>query len=239
MHKITSSFAVLATVLLTVATAQAQTPEPKTTFSLSLGGQVTTRTFSANTSFSDFGETGTVVANQTSGRGFVVDGNVRRNMWGNLGVGVGVWLEHDKGTAAAVAQIPDPLFVGHFTTVSATVNDLAQNVVGINLQVFWMHAIGDRNELVVSLGPSIVHTSQDVGTITVGSNSSIGTPGVASQSATSAKAGNVGIELNRSLNDKYQGGLFVRYAGGEVDLPAVQKLKVGGVQVGGAIRIRF
>ena len=241
MHKITSSFAVLASVLLTAATAFAQASGPQTTASLSVGGQVTTRTFSTHTEFPDFNETATVDANQTAGRGIVVDGNVRRNLWGNFGVGVGVWYEHDKGSAAASASIPDPLLVGKFTTVSATASDLAENLVGINLQIFWMRPIRDRYTFVVALGPSIIHASQNIGTILVGTNTLAqnAAPGTVQQSATTAKAGNVGVELNRTLNDKYQAGVFVRYAGGEVDLPAAPKLKVGGVQVGGAIRVRF
>ena len=41
------------------------------------------------------------------------------------------------------------------------------------------------------------------------------------------------------MNDRYSVGGFVRYAGGEVDLPSVAKLKIGGVQAGGGIRFRF
>jgi hypothetical protein len=41
------------------------------------------------------------------------------------------------------------------------------------------------------------------------------------------------------FNPKYGFGLFVRYAQGTVDLPAVTGVKVGGLQSGVGFRARF
>jgi hypothetical protein len=37
----------------------------------------------------------------------------------------------------------------------------------------------------------------------------------------------------------YGAGLFLRYAGASVDLPSANNVKVGGVQLGGGLRLRF
>jgi len=44
---------------------------------------------------------------------------------------------------------------------------------------------------------------------------------------------------NHAVSSMYSVGVFGRYAGGELDLPAVKKLKVGTAQAGGLIRYRF
>ena len=60
-----------------------------------------------------------------------------------------------------------------------------------------------------------------------------------SQSKTTAKAGNFSLDFTYRLTSMYSAGVFARYAGGELDLPAVRKLKVGTAQAGGLIRYRF
>jgi hypothetical protein len=40
-------------------------------------------------------------------------------------------------------------------------------------------------------------------------------------------------------NNRYGFGGFVRFLGGEVDLPSVPNMKVGGFEIGGGIRIRM
>ena len=66
-----------------------------------------------------------------------------------------------------------------------------------------------------------------------------GVAAVVTESKTTPKAGNVGLELGYRMSDRYGLGGFVRYAGGKVDLPSVPNLTVGGVQVGGRMRFWF
>ena len=58
-----------------------------------------------------------------------------------------------------------------------------------------------------------------------------------SQQAT-AKGGNVGVNLNYLVRPNYGAGVFIRYAGGTAKL-AAGSAKVGGLQLGGGLRLRF
>jgi hypothetical protein len=89
------------------------------------------------------------------------------------------------------------------------------------------------------LGPSLIKTKLDVAGATVtpnGQNIALTTD---SQSKSTAKAGNFTLDFTYRLSSMYSVGIFGRYAGGELDLPAVKKLKAGTAQAGGLIRYRF
>src|SRR2546428_9282823 len=97
--------------------AHAQPPSDSNMFlSISGGGQFQKRTFSETTTFSLFGDTGTVTANQTVGTGFVFDASVGYRVWHQLHIAVGVSSFRGTGAAAALVAVPDPLFFGKFKT---------------------------------------------------------------------------------------------------------------------------
>ena len=247
MKTTTTIVAIIAALTLgTALTAGAQTasPESKAFVSISVGGQFQSHDFTGVTTFPLFGETGSVTANQTVGSGFVFDasggyrfaGNV---FAGNLAGAVGVSTFNGSGAAAAVASIPNPLFVGKPAIVTfdaSQYGDLQQTNVAINFQIVWMKTIRPRLDLAAFGGPSVIHVSQDIASATPVLNT---TPTVERQTATTGKAGTVGVDLTYRMNDRYGVGGFVRYLGGSVDLPAVENLGIGGVQAAGGIRVRF
>jgi hypothetical protein len=55
-------------------------------------------------------------------------------------------------------------------------------------------AITDKIDLAVSGGPSIIHVKQDLGSITVAPGTQNTTTSIETQSKTTAKAGNVGVD---------------------------------------------
>jgi hypothetical protein len=132
-------------------------PAPASFVDISVAGQVNKTHFTNTSTFSDFGETGTVVANQNVGQGFVFDVRGGRIMWGKFGIGAGLWVGRQNGASAATASIPDPLIVGRFATVTSTASDLKQTVVGVDVQLVWLTTIGDRFGLAIAAGPSIIH----------------------------------------------------------------------------------
>jgi hypothetical protein len=221
-----------------VASAQATT-ERRVFADFGAGGQVSTRTFSASSAFTVFNEAGLVATNQATGRGFVLDVNGGYRIGRNITLGVGLWTAHPDGASASAASIPDPLIFNHPTTITLTSADLKQTDVGVNFQIGWRTMIGDRMDLAIVGGPTIIHVKQDLGSIAVTPGTQTGVASVVTESATTAKAGNVGFELGYRMSDRYGIGGFVRYAGGEVDLPSIPNLTVGGVQVGGRMRFWF
>jgi hypothetical protein len=245
MTKTTTIIAMIAGFTLTAETTRAQTPsitrsDPNMFLSVSGGGQLQSRTFSELTTFTLFNEAGTVTANQTVGKGFVFDASVgRRNVWRGISAVVGVSTFHGSGAAAAIVAVPNPLFFDQPTIktfAASDYGDLGQTDIAVNFQALWMKPLTAKLDLSVFIGPSIIHVKQEVASAT---ETQSATATIQSESATTGKAGTVGVDLSYRLNNRYSVGGFIRYAGGEVDLPSVSKLKVGGVQAAGGVRYRF
>lgn len=244
MNKTMSIIAVVAGLLFTeTSAARAQTPTPPssggTFLSIGLGAQGPIRTFSHSSTFVSFNETGTVDGNQNVGRGFVVDVTGGFQFSDHAGVAIGLWTASAKGDAAATASIPDPLFYGRFTTVSMDASDLKQLSVGLNLQFVWTMPVAARIDLALFGGPTVIYVRQEIGSIAVEPNTANASLSVVRESKTTAKAGNAGVDLRYRISEHYGADVFVRYAGGQADLPSAQNLDVGGVQIGGGVRYRF
>jgi hypothetical protein len=245
MTKTMNSMALIAGLVLTGASAvQAQTltPQPETGAFLTLaaGGQPQKRSFGSSGTFTSFGETGRFELNQNVGAGFLFDIGAGYMFTKHLGAGVSFWNVRSSSAASGAASIPDPVFFGRFTTVTPTPeNELHETTLGVNVQLIYTMAIANRFDLTIGLGPTIIRDKLEVATLAVTPNSTTVTLSTESQSKTTAKAGNLSVDVTYRANEMYGVGIFARYSGGEVDLPSLPKAKVGGVQVGGIVRYRF
>jgi outer membrane protein with beta-barrel domain len=240
MNKTTIIALSAALILASASTAQAQTSQTATPYhvNISVGGLLQSHEFSPVTTFELYNEIGTVTANQTIGGGFVFDISGGYRFWRNVSGAVGVSTFNGSGEAAAVAAIPDPVVIGRPTLKEfdpSAFGDLSQTNVAINFQAVWTRPINERIDLAVFGGPSIIHVSQDLPSVTPDPSAN---PTVISESGTGA-GGNVGVDIAYRVNPRYRVGAFVRYLGGSVDLPAIDGLTVGGVEVAGGIRLRF
>jgi hypothetical protein len=243
MKKTSSVMAlVLGLVLTATAAAYAQPTAPgesKAFVSVSVGGQLRTDTFGSSSTFTLFNETATVASNQSIGRGFVFDIGGGYMLTKNLAVGGGLWTQNSKGAANLVASLPNPLIFNDRITVGVTMSDQKQTNVGVNIQLMWMTSLNNKIDLTIFGGPTIVHVSQDVASVTVAPGTVNTSNSSTNYSKTTAKAGNVGVDATYKLTPKFGLGAFVRYAGGSVDLPTVSGLDVGGVQIGAGARFKF
>ena len=245
MTKTMNNMALIAGLLLTGASAvhaQTLTPQPETGafMTLAAGGQPQKRSFGSSGTFTSFGETGRFELNQNVGAGFMFDIGGGYMFMKHFGAGISVWSVRSSSAASGAASIPDPVFFGRFTTVTPTPeNDLHETTLGINVQVIYTMPIATKFDLTIGLGPTIIRDKLEVGTLAVTPNSTTVTLSTASESKTTAKAGNLSVDVTYRANEMYGLGLFVRYAGGEVDLPSLPKAKVGGLQLGGIVRYRF
>jgi hypothetical protein len=245
MTKKMRNLTVIAGLVLTCGSAvQAQTlaPQPETGafVSIGVGGQPQKRSFGSSGSFPSFNELARFEVNQNVGGGSLFDIAGGYQFMKHLAGGVSLWRAGNKSAVSAAASIPDPVFFGRFTTVNAnSQTDLGQSTLGINLSIIYTRPVADRFDLSVAIGPSIIRTKLEVGTVAVTAGSRTVALSSERQSKTTAKAGNLGVDFAYRMNEMYSVGVFARYAGGEVDLPAITKMKVGGVQAGGIVRYRF
>jgi hypothetical protein len=181
-----------------------------------------------------------VTATPAIGHGFVFDASVGRQVWSNLVLSLGVSTFHQGGVDAPfTASIPNPAFFNQFTTVTGTAKDFEQSIVQGNLIVTWIQPVNDKFDVAFFGGPSFLKVTQTVVSVDVVPTTGAVTPKTSTESKNTLKAGTFGVDLLYKVNARYGAGFFVRYSGGEADLPSSPKQKVGGTQVGGGLRVRL
>jgi hypothetical protein len=222
------------------AQAQQSAPAESQAFAnVSVGGQFQTRTFSNSTSFALFNELATASDTQTVGGGVVLDVSAGFRVWHHLFVALGVSTFHGSSGATLAGSIPNPLIFGQPKASTATATGLGQTDVAVNLQVVWLQPVTDKLDVAIALGPSLIHVKQDIATPSVVAGTQDIASATTSESKSTGKGGSASLDVSYKVTSRYGAGVFVRYLGGEVDLPSAPKLKVGGLQVGAGLRVRF
>jgi hypothetical protein len=239
---LTTVVAAAAIALIGAAPVCAQglmSPEGTYFISLSAGVQPQERSFGTTSTFTSFNETGTTETAQNIARATFIDLTGGYQFTRRLALGLGIWGSRADSAVAATAVLPDAVLFNRFQTVNFTADDLSQLVTGFNVQLMFRQPLGDRLDVTLSLGPTLLYVRQQVGVVTVTPNTLNAVLEPITQSKATMKAGHAGLEVGFRLRDGFGLGVFARYAGGEVDLPSAPKLRVGGTQIGGGLRFRF
>lgn len=207
--------------------------------SIEFGAQPTQRTITSSTSFSLYDETATVTTTQPIHNGPIFGGSVGYRVMPTVGVSIGLTIFSARSSdAAIVASVPDLLVFNQPKTVTATATGLAHKEVGFHAHAVWFHPVSEKLEVVLAAGPAIVNVKHDVATAAV----TAGTQSVTTTTTTQSKSAlgfDAGFEGNYRLAPQYLVGLFVRYSSATAQLPDVPDLKVGGLQTGLGLRVRF
>ena len=246
----TTLFVCLAVLTLGSAEAQTSNWDGRGFISISGGGQFSDGEFETQLSVPTFDETARFETNHTSGSGGLLDvaGGVR--IAGNLGVGVGLSLLTNQNDVSGTGTAPNPLFFDRPRDVVFQETGLEHREVGIHLSAVYIIPVSDRFLVSVFGGPTLFRLRQDiVSSVELGPETAaplFDMVDVASVSTTSISetgfGGHIGFDGTFLLNDQLGVGGFFRYAGGSVDLPTgdtVVPVDVGGVQVGGGLRLFF
>lgn len=228
--------------LAVAAPARAQTPAAErgaTMISINAGAQLKDHPFTTANSFPLFDETASFSSAQTVGKGPLFDASVSRATgWRNLEVSVGFFTFSKKSNASVTATIPHPVFFGRDRTATTEVSDLKRSEVGFNLSAVWAMPLNEKMEVAFSFGPSFIRVSQELVPTVTADVAQNATPVVVKQKAT-GKGINIGVDFSYHLVSRYSAGAFVRYAGGVARLESHSSFKIGGVQAGGGLRVRF
>jgi hypothetical protein len=222
------------------ANAQTQPPPANLGFvNVSFGSQPASRDVTTSQSFPLYGETATFTTVQENGSGAVFDITGGYKIRPSYGVAVGFSNFSNTTDAALASSIPDPLIFDRPRAATGSVSDLKHSERGIHLQAVWFLPVTDKIDVALSAGPSFIMVSQDLVTsLAVPTGSQTGTPVVTTEKKTGIGI-NVGFDGAYMVTRNFGAGLFLRYAGAKVDLPAVADLSVGGFQVGAGVRVRF
>jgi hypothetical protein len=207
--------------------------------SINVGAQPQRRTVRTSMTFPLYDETAAVTSSQPIKNGPMFDITGGYRAWRSVAVAVGVSSFSTSGTSSVTASIPDPGFFDRARTIVQDATGLGRREIGVHLQAVWSRPMTDRIEVSLSAGPSIIRVSQQLAaTVTVPARTQNVNLVEETQSGTALGA-NVGFDGSYMLTPQYGLGVFLRYAGASVDLPAVSGLKVGGVQGGFGFRARF
>ncbi len=244
-----AAFGVMAGIIGAPAKAAAQmTPWEETGYiGVNYMYQVKDRAFTERLEADVFGETATSTISHASGGGggFEIGGAYR--VWKNLAAGIAVTSFNTKDGANISSSVPHPLFVNRprIGVLDVTSGDYKE--VGIHLQGVWVMPLTEKITVALSGGPSIFNVDQSL--IAEVQPVEIGAPfELVNLSATTAAirrtavGGNVGADIQYWVNERYGGGIFLRYTAGSVDLPAAggdQSIDVGGFQSGIGLRVKF
>jgi hypothetical protein len=245
----TAGVAALVLVAAGSADAQMQPWEDTGYFSINYGYQQGDRAFQESLTATVYDEQATYsIEHASSGGGhFDIGGGLR--VWRNLAVGLAVTSFSTSAGALTTGTVPHPLFFDRPRTGSAARSDLEHKELGVHFQAAWVILLSEKISVTVVGGPSLFTVNQDLITA-VAVAEEIGTPftEVALGTATTTSASesgvgvNAGVDVTYLVTERLGGGLFVRWAGGTVDLPAsggTQSIDVGGVQAGIGLRVRF
>lgn len=191
-----------------------------------------------SSTFSLFGETGAAATNQQPAASVLADARIGYRVSERFAVAFGFAGGRSEAIGKTAASVPSAIRSASPSVINLDAPGLKRREAGYHLQAVWFLPVTLPRDVTVAIsgGPSFIHLQQGVAGIAV--NSGATSLKVTNETGT-AKGVHVGVDLSYLFSDRYGAGVFVRYVAASVDLPSAADVKVGGVQAGGGIRIRF
>jgi len=232
------------------AFAQALPWEGRAYVNLNLGYQGGSKTDTqGTTSVATYDESGKITTSQSiesKGGFFEVGAGIR--LAGNFGVGVAYTRMKKVSDASVSASIPSPLIYDSFRSATASVSDLEHVEQAFHFHAIWMLPITDKFGVTFSAGPTVFRLKQ--GSVLSTTWAEVGSPYTSVTvtptwgETTGSRVGfNVGADVWYRFVNHLGIGATVRYAGKTFDLEPEggnpMDVKVGGLQFGAGLRIRF
>ena len=230
--------------LMAAPDAIAQEPLSRGTLHVNLGVQATSREIAESRTFTLYEETGTADGIREVGPGVLIDIGADVRVWNNVFVGVGYSRFSDKGNVALTAQVPDPLLFERPRSVPLDLPDLSHTEQAFHTQLLLRLPLTEKIDVTFGGGPSFYSLKQDL--LDAVSVTEGATPTVAGTTTSESKSGvgfNLGADATYLVTERLGAGVFLRYAGASVDMPAdgdtTRSVKLGGLQLGAGLRVRF
>jgi hypothetical protein len=231
-----------------IAEAQMGERTGRAFISVNGGYQTGDRNFEARVSFPLYDEVADFTVRHSFGAGGLFDVSGGVHVWRGLGVALGfTWFEAG-GAIDVTGTVPHPLVFDRPRNLSFQRADFEHRQIAVHFQAVYVVPATDRFELSIFGGPSVFRLQQ--GLVTLIDTAEVGDPfgtvnvrRVTTQSVTeTGLGGNAGADVTYLLTEQLGVGVFVRFAGGSVELPTTGgtlAVDVGGLQIGGGLRLRF
>ena len=238
--------AVVAGLLASSADVAAQTP--RVFIDLNGGTQASTTDFADNVAFIEFVEEGDLTARHTIDTGLIVDASGGVVLGKGLAIGVGFTQFERRHDASVDARVPHPFFFDQSRSVSGAARDLTRQERAVHLQLRWFAPLPGPIQLALFAGPSFFSVEQDLVTAVSVTQSfpfdSASFDAAASRRHSKSETGyHVGADVAVFFSRYVGVGGLVRLSRASVDFTSEDggrvPVDVGGVQVGGGLRVRF
>jgi hypothetical protein len=204
--------------------------------------------FTQSQSWPYFAETATATASYPTSRALGVDASGGVRVWRNLAVGAGVTIVSRSTTPAYSGSIPNPLYLNRPNLVSGTFAASASETA-IHLQAAWGIPVSPKLLVILFAGPSIFTINQTVMraqglSVSAGYPYDSTTATVSTQDVSKTAIGfGVGADVSYYFSKTVGLGGMIRVARATADVPVNGQpsvgVPVGGLQIGGGLRIRF
>ena len=240
---------VAAMVIGSAHAAFGQTPSISRAF-VSVNGayQVADNDFADAATRRDNAEDGRLDTTYTVKGGPALDIAAGAAVWRRLGVGVAVSRFSVSTPTALSGSVPHPFFFNRLRPVSADVSGLKREELAVNAQLRGIFPVGTRVQAMVFGGPSFFQVRQGVVTDFTYSESypfdDLQFRSATTTTESVSKIGfNAGADVSYFFARQLGVGGMVQFSGTTMDLLSAggdsQEIKVGGLQAGAGLRIRF
>ena len=238
----------LVAILCTGTVSAQPSSTPRVFFNVNAGSQVTSTTFVDNVAFTEFLEEADFDATYgiASNMSFDIGGGIRTTS--NLGVGISVSRFKILEAATIDGRIPHPFYFARKRTIEGRSENLFRDEISTHLDVQWFRPVSDSLEFSVFGGPTFFSVTQGLVTAISFDHAYPFDTATFSSASTGEQAKstigvNLGADMGYFFSDAIGIGALVRFSRGSVNLSSADGgeilISLGGLHVGGGLRIRF
>lgn len=249
--RVAGALAVAAVVAIGPSVAWAQTDESRFMLSLSGAFEPGDEEFTDDGTFRLYDETGRLTVSGRSSTGAILDAGVGVRVVGNFTLGVSGHRGASADEATVTGQAPHPLFFNRPRSFSVTVPETKRIEQALHLSAGVLVPLGDKLDVHIYGGPSQFRFSQQVvGEVIIQEANAAATAVNVTPTIVARKknswGGHIGADFSYPVaqigNGSFRLGAFVRYAQASSEFQVVSNTvstKVGAIQFGGGLRVRF
>jgi hypothetical protein len=223
------------------AAAQAMQWTDKGFVTVNGGVQIGSHDLTTTQTYDLFEETATVTTASKVKSGGLFDIGAGYRVWENVAVGLTYSFTSSQSNAAITGSIPDPRVFDSPRSISASASGLKHKENVLHFNATWMMPVTDKVDVGFSAGPSLFLVKQDVvsSVPTTEPGPAVGTPVISGESKATVGL-NAGVDVTYLLSKKWGVGGIARYTWGSAKFAGGDhSLTLGGLQIGGGLRMRF
>jgi hypothetical protein len=231
--------------------ANAQTDDSRFYINLNGAFEPGSQTYTDDGTFRLYDEDGRLTASSEVSSGAVLDFAAGGRVAGNFTFGLGFHRTSSSDAATVTGSAPHPIFFNRPRTFSQTLDALTRTEQALHISVGYLVSVGEKLDLHITAGPSQFRLAQQVpGSVSIAETSGAFTTVQATVAIENRKrnawGGHVAADLSYPIFESdtttFRLGAFVRYAEAASEFRVISNpvnTKIGGVQFGGGVRVRF